>query len=142
MDENGAQDFWTGDVAGMADLFSRIGPTSAVVSRLGFDVNSALLQDIALADPSRPAAKPYKGYWFAPMDLDADGKPLRINGRPHHPFAFGYCAYPFKIGVTGNNTFISNEGGTVFSSPAVWVPRARQWPTDLELRSRWSKPGG
>src|SRR5688572_28221740 len=92
LDGNGAADFWTGDVAGMMRLFPANNPASGFLTAAGHPQDVAtVLMDIAQADPSRSDAKPYRGYWFVPLDSDVDGAPFRQNGRPHHPSSFGYC---------------------------------------------------
>ncbi len=123
---NGIQDFWTADVAGLADL-------------------ALLPVEIGKADPSRPGAQPYRGYWFVAMDLDEEGKPYRqdtggkgTDGRKlYNHYKFGYCAYPVDPS-TGRNMFSVNDGNTILKEPFTGEPR-RSWPTDAELRNWYSK---
>jgi hypothetical protein len=107
LDGNGAADLWTGDIARLMRLFPANNPAAGFLAAWGHTEDAAAsLMDIAQADPSRSDVKPYRGYWFVPMDSDVDGKPFEQNGRPYHPNSFGYCAFPAEVGVTGKGTFI------------------------------------
>ncbi len=108
-DGNGIHDFWTADVAGLHDLTP---PGSPTPLRL---IDPA----IAAADPGRPGAKPYHGYWFVAIETDENGAPYRQDtaergGAPRHNHSkFGFCAYPAEPGATGRAVFVVNEGNTI-----------------------------
>ena len=139
LDGNGAADYWTGDIAGMRRLFPANNPAAGFLTATGHTKDAAMaLMDLAQADPSRSDAKPFQGYWFVPLDSDVDGKPFRLNGRPHHPTSFGYCAFPAESGV-GRSTFLISEWGQVFKINTG--TRTTKMPSDRELQMGWWKVG-
>ncbi len=126
-DENKVQDFWTGDVAGLYYLKPQ-----------GSDEPVKLIEKaIADADPSRPGAKPFHGYWFVAMDKDEDGKPYRQDTEgvgtkgllKYHPSKFAFCAYPAEPGVTGVAVFALNENNTIFKN-LVTKAAVLKWPSE------------
>jgi hypothetical protein len=118
-DNNGVNDFWTGDVASLYDLKPR-GSQEPV---------KLILQEVAAADPSRPGGRPYHGYWFVAMEKDENGEPYRqasggkdSGEKKYNTSKFGFCAYPAEPGVTGKAVFIVNEGNTIFKRTRKLVP--------------------
>jgi hypothetical protein len=140
-DRNGVEDFWTGDVAGLLSVFPDGAGYFNDASDFGFRSPQAFLSAVAHADPSRADGKPCRGYWFVPMDLDERGRPYRPDGRPHHPTAFAFCAYPARVGWTGGHTYIYNQNNSGLRRPAGPSP-VRQWPTEPEVQHSWSTYGG
>ena len=132
-DANGIQDFWTGDVKGLQDCLPA-GKSEPI--RL-------IPREVAEADPSHPNAKPFHGYWFAAVEKDEEGRPYRHRdeaggvGGPlnRHPLKFGFCAFPAKIGIAGEPTFMINEGGSVYQQMLEGKPVTR-FPTEDELGVR------
>jgi len=133
-DINGVKDCWTGDISGLYQIARGIGPDLAAAD--------ARPRVPLLAEPA-----PMCGYFFVAMEFDESETPpveyrqitdLR-SGAVHHPSRFGICAYPAEYGVTGNSTFILNEGGTIFKGVSRGNPVLR-WPGDAGLRADWSKP--
>jgi len=132
-DGNKVNDFWTGDVAGLAAL-GLIDPGIAAADARPL-----------LSGPPSPV--PFHGHLFAALDADTsvtppvayrqdtDGK----SGRVHHRFQFGFVAYPAEPGRTGNYIFILNENNTMFRADYRHTPVPRVWPSDTELKSSWSK---
>ena len=127
IDNNRDSGYWTGDVAGLLAANSTRDPG------WGWD-------RIARADPSRTEAEPHNGYWFVPLDLDADGAPYRVNGKPRHPSAFAFCAYPADPGRSGQLVFLINEEKQIYMNWDVRV-RPKRWPNPTTLRMQWSKAG-
>ncbi|HEX7898579.1 MAG TPA: DUF2950 family protein [Planctomycetota bacterium] len=131
-DNNKVQDFWTGDVASFYYL-TPVGGTEPI--RL-------IEKGVADADPSRPGAKPYHGYWFAAMEKDETGEPYgqdtkgdKTAGQTNRNHSkFGFCAYPAEYGYTGGSCFYINEGNTIFKFDTQGKPILK-WPTDEEILS-------
>jgi hypothetical protein len=143
-DGNGVDDFWTGDVAGLYYLPAGQGatfPELRLIMRKLADADAMPLQARV------PEPVPYYGYYFVAMKWDASDTPPsaytldtdKKSGKVHHREKFGFCAYPEQYGVTGRETFIINEGNTIFMGDTKGVP-VYAWPGDQELMSRWSKP--
>jgi hypothetical protein len=112
--------FWTRDVAGLP----------------------LLPAELAGADPSRPGAKPWHGYWFVAMDQSEDGQNYRQgSGMDRHPSKFGFCAYPAKHGATGHSTFRVDEGNAVVKEDLKGQPRlcwVNEWPPDEILKLQYA----
>lgn len=130
-DGNGVQDFWTGDVAGLAAL-GLVDP----------GVGKADLRPITRLAP-RPV--PFHGYYFQAMDVDESVTPPEpyrqvtdaMSGRVHHRNRFGFIAVP----ASGEGSvFFINENNSLFKRSADWKgPLA--WPSDDRLRREWSRAG-
>lgn len=119
-DGNKIQDFWTGDVSSLYYLTPR-----------GSDEPIKLIeQGIADADPSRPGATPYRGYWFAALEKDEEGNELRTDTKgegtegklSYNHSKFGFVAYPAESKVTGLAVFYLNEGNTIFKNTTGKAP--------------------
>lgn len=131
-DANKVQDFWTGDVAGLYYL-KPAGSHEPI---------KLIEQAVADADPSRPGAKPYCGYWFVAMDVDDTGQPYRQDTEREWPgdrgpghrnrSKFGICAYPAEWGRTGSAVFFVNEGNTIFKNTKKPGPILKFPPFDEE----------
>ena len=123
---NGVQDFWTADVDGLADV-------------------ALLPVEIGSADPSRPGARPYHGYWFMAMDLDENGNAYRQDtggrgtaGRQlYNHNKFGFTAYPADYGWSGKHTYRINEGNGIFRANLEGKPLLR-WPPDDRSNPQYS----
>jgi hypothetical protein len=131
-DQNGILDFWTGDVAGLYRLQIK-GEELRLIERGVGDADVA-----PLVSGTPPIA--YRGYYFLAMKRDESETPpedyRQGADKAHHPAKFGFCAYPVKYGVTGRNTFIINEGNTVFWSHTNGEPMDH-WPSDQDRRQHW-----
>jgi len=131
-DGNKIHDFWTGDVASLYYL-TTVG---------GGDSIRLIERAVADADPSRPGATPYHGYWFVAMEKDETGAPYgqdtkgeKTAGQMNRNHSkFGFCAYPAEYGYTGGSCFYINEGNTVFKFDTQGKP-VLKWPTDEDLKS-------
>ena len=126
-DQNGVQDFWTGDVA--------------TLGRYGLIEPEVAAADAAPLVPGRPPVA-YRGYYFVALRWDASETP-RVDLRQgadqtRHPLKFAFCAFPVHWGVTGRTTYIVNEGNSLFWHRRDADP-ADQWPSDEDLRHEWAK---
>ena len=130
-DENKVQDFWTGDVAGLY--------------KWGLIPREVAEADVAPVEPLCPKPIPYRGYYFARLDVDrsapiddriyrrdTDGSGRKV----HHPSRFGFCAFPAEPGVSGRSSFFINEGNTIFKRAGS--ERQKAWPEDEELKHIYS----
>jgi hypothetical protein len=132
-DGNAVQDFWTGDVSGLARFTGGLDPAIAAA-------------DACPAVPRTAPAVPYHGYYFVALQADESGTPYRqdtggtgANGaRNRNPGKFAFCAYPAAYGVTGRHTFSVNEGNTVLKHDLRGRPRDA-WPPDAELTLEYAK---
>ena len=107
-DENGIEDYWTGDVAGLL--------------RFGDLYPSIEKADAAPLHPVPRTAASYFGYWFLAVEglegdprffkQDTDGK----SGRVHHRTRFAFCAYPSEYGRTGRYTYLRTEHDILMST--------------------------
>ena len=131
-DGNRIQDFWTGDVASLADW-------------------KEIEASVAAADakPLHPGATPLPkaGYLFIAMDLDENGvayaqdtQGLSSRGSRHNFSKFGFCAYPADYPRSGKWTFTINEGNTIFKSDTRGKP-VMSWPADPSCRCSTPHPG-
>jgi hypothetical protein len=136
-DENRINDFWTGNVADLRDLIPLRGPKEPI---------KLIEQALAEADPTRPGARPYRGYWFRAMDTDDDGNPYRMDtqgvgssgDRDRNNSKFAFCAYPAEYGRTGRWTYVVNEGNTIFKSDTGGKP-ILEFPSDSKNAQDYSR---
>jgi hypothetical protein len=136
--ENGLQDFWTGDVAGLYSTIAGAGPMK-LIDRALAEADARPLKGLV------PKPIPYHGYYFLALDVDESETPPesyrqdtdKKSGKVHHLSKFGFCAYPAGPD-TGHEVWIINEGNTAFLRRDIASP-PRSWPSDEELRS-WAKP--
>ncbi len=120
-DRNGAQDYWTRDVAG----FYYVQDASGKVLRY-MDVGMAKADRLGLGTYLKDPPQPHRGYWLRAMKTDERGKPYidgdfplpratPVSDRPSTNAAkYAFCAYPTEYGVTGTLTYIVNEEGVVY----------------------------
>jgi prepilin-type N-terminal cleavage/methylation domain-containing protein len=104
------------------------------------------------------------GYWYQAMILDntlsgsiettykLDTAGIPAMGSVHNTSKFGFCSYPDSQS-SGKYVFIVNENNTIFRSATTGAVRGsasnppglltldeyRNWPTDTNLKSFWSK---
>ena len=115
-DGNGVSDYWTADIAGLQKFFPE---------------HAAFIAEIVAADPARPGARPYRGFWFAPMAKDDAGQPFG----PRHTARFGFCAYPESYRVSGVYTYIATDDRV--TKRDLEGASVLQRPPDRELRTLW-----
>jgi len=128
-DRNGVEDFWTGDVAGLAVLIGR-------------DIASA---DVRPIRPLVPTPIPHHGYYFAALLFEDTYTPPEAygqdtdqkSGKVHHLSKFGFVAFPADP-ASGKRIYIVNENNTVFHR-VVDAPPPKNWPSDKEIMQFWSK---
>lgn len=126
LDRDGGGNFWDGDVAGLVALRHALGPGRfpGTEGWGQFDAQMARhLQALPGADPSKPGARPYCGYWFVPVKRD-----------DRHQF--GFCAYPAEYGRSGRRTYIISSERSPTARDMNGAP-VLQWPTENELRNLW-----
>ena len=107
-DNNGVNDFWTGDVSGLYEW--------QLIPRELAEADAAPIK------PLVPMPIPFKGYLYRALDRDLEvkedyrqdtgGKPAM--GKVHNTSKFGFIAYPVKYGETGKFSFMVNENNTIF----------------------------
>jgi len=154
-DENGRNDFWTGDVQGLYALIPKGGKNPIKLIEL-----SAALSDgdprssyyPPLSDPPHPRG----GAWLAALAEDRSVTPAEHYHTPAEPLnreRFGFLHYPNDYIGGGRYAFIVNENNTVFRTVLksdirgsdrnppgpVKDPEFLHWPSDDELKARWSK---
>jgi len=127
-DGDGVNQFWRADIAGLYALAPGGGPAIRLIGR-----------DLALAD-ARPVydltldgeRKPLKGYWFRAL-RHADEQKIDAASQ------FAAEAYPAEYPRTGKYTFILDENNTIFRADLGHGRGLDVFPTDEELRTKWSK---
>ena len=107
------------------------------------------------------AISPKAGYWMGVMDIEGQtGADYQIDtggqiamGAVHNLSLFAFITYPDAMGSSGKIVSIINQGGTVYRrmpsfdiKPSGAVPPGtvtaltfKDWPTDMDLKSDWSK---
>jgi len=135
-DENRVNDFWTGDVAGLYFLVPLRGAPTPI---------KLIERALAEADPTRPGARPFQGYWFRAMDTDDVGDPYRTDtggdgstgAKDRNCSKFGFCAYPADYPRSGRWTYIVNEGNTILKRDSGGKPILR-FPRDPNLKEDYT----
>lgn len=130
-DRNGIKDFWTGDVTG---LFAH----GALI-----DSHLAHMDSRPIMPPGSPPWGQW-GYYLVAMDVDESQSPPeelrqetdKTSGKVHHLTKFALCAYPAEYGVSGRQTFIINEGATIYKCDTGGRPVLR-WPGEKDLLAEW-----
>jgi hypothetical protein len=110
-DNNGVQDYWTLDVAGLSRFNGRTAQPGPLIPR-----------EVAAADGAHDGSKPRHGYYFKALP---GGSPTK----------FAFCAYPADYDRSGKWTFVLNEkreffrvdtGGKAIDrwapDPSTWIP--------------------
>ncbi len=138
-DRNGAQDYWTQDVA--AFFYAR----DAAGNPLKYvDVTIANADRSGLARWSKEPATPKSGYWLRAMKTDEEGKAYAQDGdgdgvasTNHGKFAF--CAWPaeYRKGVT--LTYIANEEGVLYEKDlgTEGTEGVDAWPSADPMTQGW-----
>ncbi len=129
-DRNGAQDYWTLDVAGF------YGRTDAGGNSLKYiDVNLAKAdQNGAATYASVGAISDKSGYYFTAMALDAPaGTAYRLDVDGDlifntNPSKYGFCGYPLTYNNTGVRQYIVNEEGVVYQRDQGTATAVITWP--------------
>lgn len=116
MDRNEKEDYWTTDVAGLYGLKDK-------------NENTIFLIDLELAAADPAGAKTYgltpapkNGYWF------------KVVGGAK---GWAVVAYPAALRVTGNNTFLIDDEGTIWKKDTSGKP-VETWPKSPE-KEGWRK---
>lgn len=140
-DWNGILDFWTADVQGLYYLQAQ-GRSIRLIDRSVAEADTRPFQ------AARVRARPFRGHYFRAMDRDesmpdpeeyrqeTDGSAQKL----HHLGRFGFCAYPVTSGNERRNTFIINEGNSLFKRQGTRGPLTA-WPSDQDLKWNFSRAG-
>ncbi len=154
-DSNGRQDFWTGDVQGLYGLIPKGG--TAPIKLIEYSIARSDGDPLLGVYPPIPEAPyPKIGAWTAALREDRSVTPSERYRSPNAPLntdRFGFILYPDDY-IGGNRwAYIVNENNTVFRRQLIAEikgsdrlppgpvrdPECRHWPSDEELRAKWSK---
>jgi hypothetical protein len=139
-DGNGAQDYWTADVAGLYALEDANGQ---MLKFLDFSMAKADVKPLREAYSWQPPekAQPKAGYFWRVIERDAEGKPYRQDNDGDgksctNPSKYAVCAFPAEYNKDGIRTFITNESKLVYYKDTGGKPVV-QWPGDDPLKQGW-----
>ncbi len=127
-DGDGVNQFWRADIAGLYALTPGGGPAIRLIERRLAMADAHPRYEIG-AEGERA---PLKGYWFRSIP-GADEKTVDAASR------FAAVAYPADYPKSGKYTFIVNENNTIFRADLGHGGGVDAFPTDEELRAKWSK---
>ncbi|HUR38122.1 MAG TPA: DUF2950 family protein [Planctomycetota bacterium] len=120
--------FWRADIAGLYALAPGGGPAIRLI-----ELSVAAADDrpvLSIAPYAKPAPK--SGYWYRAL-RHADEAVLDANLR------FAAECHPADYPKSGRWTFIVDENNTVFRADLGHGRGIEVYPTDDELRAKWSK---
>ena len=126
LDGNGASDFWRKDVRGLSEALGYNGLPLGLID-----------PSIAAAD-AHPASAyggdgaraPKGGYWYKAIPHAGEVEP-NLN-------RFAFCAYPDDYGFSGKDTYLIDEGNTLFRKDLGHGRGIEVFPADLE-KEGWLK---
>jgi hypothetical protein len=149
VDENNANDYWTGDVSGLNRLIppKKKEPISLIPKEVALADASPLPAGpekggATMADLAGPKPIPWHGYFFKVLSKGREeSKAVALNeGTNHHPYMFGICAFPAEYGKSGRRTFIITESIDSFWKDLKGQPVAEA-PGDLNKEGwQWDGP--
>jgi hypothetical protein len=146
-----AQDLYRVDEIGGAFVFARHLPELFDLKGRSAGQPGLGSRELVQAWSGSSSPTPYRGYFFADITHDPNGRPLD----PH--IQYGLCAYPAQSGVRGAVVLLvlndertagpMNEARPVTHGHATWwaAPADRvkgpviRWPSDAELRANYMK---
>lgn len=151
-DGNTVNDFWTGDVSGLFTLSGPDGKPVKLISLSTAAAEGSWLEDGAAGGKYALVTHftdwcPKSGYLVRAMTVDRSSDPAVPYGQEtggtgkgpvRNVSRFAFCAYPYEYNVTGINTFIMNETGTIYSAVTGGLA-VTEWPTAQELEQSWRK---
>ncbi len=113
-DGNGAQDYWTKDIAAFYYMNDGAGSMLKYV-----DLRLAMADRMGLASYTKEPAAPKNGYWLRVMKTDDGGVAYVLDGDGDgvsntNPAKYAFCAYPAEYGKGLTLTYIVNEEGVVY----------------------------
>jgi hypothetical protein len=127
-DGDGKNQFWRADIAGLYALAPGGGPAIRLIER-----SLALADARPLYDLTRDGERaPKQGYWYRAI-RHADEKTIDAVSQ------FAAVAYPADYPKSGKYTFIVDENSTIFRADLGHGKGLEVFPTDDELRTKWSK---
>jgi hypothetical protein len=135
LDQNGIQDYWTGDLTRLFDL--------GLIPREIAEADAAPIRPIV----DRP--KPYHGYFFVTLKQDlSPGKPTELmqdtdgkNGKVHHRTMWGICAYPSEATKPPKRTYLWCTGSEWTGLLGRYEDKpgpVRDWPAKKERIEDWA----
>jgi len=136
-DRNGAQDYWTKDIAAFYFTKDAGGRMLKYV-----DIGMAKADRAGLAAWSKEAGTPKAGYWLRVLKTDQGGEEYLLDGdgvASTNPAKYAFCAYPAEYDKSGVRTFIVNEEGVVYQKdqgPDVTEGTDR-WPSEDPTTAGW-----
>lgn len=139
-DNNGINDFWRGDIAGLYSLCPS--DSAEMVKLIECSVAGADSHPVeAGSTPPRPGRVtgltyytgriPKAGYWFQALRHADEKSP--------DPNRFAACAYPADYPKSGRWTYVVNEQNTLFRRDLGRPGSLEVYPTVEELKTQWAK---
>jgi hypothetical protein len=127
-DGDGVNQFWRADIAGLYALAPGGGPAMRLIERC-----LALADARPVYDLTREGERtPLQGYWYRAI-RHADEKTIDAASQ------FAAVAYPADYPKSGKYTFIVDENYAIFRADLGHGKGLEVYPTDDELRTKWSK---
>ena len=129
-DGSGTQEFWRADVAGLFTTIPKGGSMTDAIKLI--EISVAAADDRPVSDITKYARRsPKSGYWF---------RAIRKKGEPpvNAAWQFAFCAFP-DTPSAGRWTYIIDEGNTIYKADLGATRGIEVFPSDEELRARWSK---
>lgn len=127
-DGDGVNQFWRADIAGLYALAPGGGPAMRLIDR-----SLALADARPVHDLTRDGERaPQQGYWYRAI-RHSDEKAIDAVSQ------FAAVAYPADYPQSGKDTFIVDENNTIFRADLGHGHGLEAYPTEDELRTKWSK---
>lgn len=138
-DRNGAQDYWTRDIAGFYAMTDAAGNTYRYI-----DVNLAKADPVGVINyPILGAPEDKSGYGYFVMLLDEAGNPYQtdVDGDGNafeHVSKYAYVGVPRVYSTTGVRQFITNEEGVVYLQDVGTGVPVLAWPAVDPSTAGWT----
>jgi hypothetical protein len=130
LDEDGIRQFWREDIAGLYTLMPKRNPT--VLPLRLIELSTAAADERCRSDIERYAVKAAKaGYWYRAI-RHRDEKPLS-------PDRFAVVCFPEVYSKQLTLTYVLDERGIIYRSDLGHGHGLEIFPTEDELRLKWSK---
>ena len=129
-DGDGVNQFWRADVAGLYALAPGGGPAIKLILLSVAAADARPLITLPTFVPRRTSS----GYWIRAI-RHADENPKALN-----PNRFAFCAFPQRPSA-GKRILIIDENNSIFSCVVESPGGIEVFPTDDELRAKWSRWG-
>lgn len=129
-DGNGVNDFWRKDVAGLYVLRPEGSREMIKLIEISVALADDRIPDEALLLGPRT---PKGGYWFRAIRHADEKDAIDANAR------FAFCCFPADYPKSGRNTYVVDEGNTIFKRDLGRPGGIEVFPTDEELKAQWAK---